>query len=295
MKKLLLLSLVGIMVFSFGTMVFAQGKEAPVTKGLKIRALHTADCLAQWSFVLTGWNPCKFTCGPISCFLILGAEKPILVDTGMRDINAFRGPLKGFTTPEQDLVKLLREEGVAPGDIGTIIHTHLDPDHSGNDSLFPNAKIIIQKKEMVAKATGFGACPELPWFTANLRRIEFIDGDVELFPGIKCVLSIGHSLGHQHVEVQTDAGKAILCGDSIYDIPMQLEERIPKMDFLLGNYWDRAGALVQQAKLKKELQKGTLILPTHDYLVYDRYKLGKKLSDKWNNYDGFPTLDWPPK
>jgi glyoxylase-like metal-dependent hydrolase (beta-lactamase superfamily II) len=303
LKKLLLLSLVGLMVFSFATMVYAQGSQAPVAKagfvmpqtGLRIKALHTGDIMVQWAFVLTGWNPGRYTFGPVNVFLILGAEKPILVDTGMPAGYEFRGPLKAFTTPEQDLVKLLKAEGLEPGNIGYIIHTHLDVDHAGKDELFPNAKIIIQKKEMAAKTTGYGGNPTLPWLVANLHRIEFIDGDEELFPGVKCVLAPGHSQGHQHVEVQTSAGKAILVGDSIYDVPMQLEERIPRRDFLLGNYWDRAGAMEQQAKLKKELRKGTMILPVHDYIVYDRYKIGKKLTDYRNNYDGYPTMDWPQK
>jgi hypothetical protein len=47
--------------------------------------------------------------------------------------------------------------------------------------------------------------------------------------------------------------------------------------------------------LKWELKRGSLILPTHTYEPFDRYKLGKKLSDKRSDYEGFPSLDWPPK
>jgi hypothetical protein len=84
-------------------------------------------------------------------------------------------------------------------------------------------------------------------------------------------------------------------GDIIYDIAMQLDEHIPGRDFMLGNFVDREASLEWQTKLKREWKKGTMILPAHGYEPYDKYKLGKRLSDCWDNFDGFPTADWPPK
>jgi glyoxylase-like metal-dependent hydrolase (beta-lactamase superfamily II) len=267
--------------------------------GLKVKALHLGDILMDWSFLLFGYNPGRKTCTPINSFLILGAEAPILVDTGVGDVNLFSSAMKGWSTPEQDLIRLLREEGFEPGDIGYIIQTHLDIDHTGKTSLFPNAKIIVQRKELAFQASylrKLGKCPDLPWFMSNLDRVEFIDGDMELFSGIKCVLAAAHTEGHQHVEVQTDAGKAIMVGDSVYDIPMQLEERTGAgVIWVAGNCHNRTLLMDILFKLKWELKKGSLILPTHTYEPYDRYKLGKRLSDKRSDYEGFPSLDWPPK
>jgi len=267
--------------------------------GLKVKALHLGDILMDWSFLLFAFNPGRKSCIPINSYLILGAETPILVDTGVRDVNLFPPIMKGWSTPEQDLIRLLRNEGLEPGDIGYIIQTHLDIDHTGKTPLFPNAKIIVQRKEMAFQASYWsklGHSPDLPWFVSNLDRIEFIDGDMELFPGIKCVLATAHTEGHQHVEVQTDAGKAIMVGDNVYDIPMQLEERTgPGSTWVAGNCFNRALLLDVLFKLRWELKRGSLILPTHTYEPFDRYKLGKKLSDKRSDYEGFPTLDWPPK
>jgi N-acyl homoserine lactone hydrolase len=267
--------------------------------GLKVKALHVGDILMDWSFLLFGYNYGRKTCIPINSFLILGAEKPILVDTGVRDVTMFPPTMKGWSTPEQDLMKLLREEGLEPGDIKYIIQTHLDIDHTGKAPLFPNAKIFVQRKEMAFQASYWsklGHSPDLPWFVSNLDRIEFIDGDMELFPGIKCVLATAHTEGHQHVEVQTDAGKAILVGDTVYDIPMQLEDKAGAgVIWPGGNCFNRALLLDELFKLKWEMKRGSLILPTHTYEPFDRYKLGKKLSDKRSDYEGFPSLDWPPK
>jgi glyoxylase-like metal-dependent hydrolase (beta-lactamase superfamily II) len=156
---------------------------------------------------------------------------------------------------------------------------------------------VVQRKEIAFHAANYmpGHCPDLPWFISNMDRIEFIDGDMELFPGIKCVMAIAHTGGHQHIEVQTDNGKAIMCGDTVYDIPMQLEERVPGVIWPSGNCNDQGRLQVELHKLKKELKRGSLILPTHTYEPYDRYQLGKKRSDKRTNYEDFPSLDWPPK
>ena len=267
--------------------------------GLKVKALHVGDILMDWSFLLFGFNPGRKTCIPINAYLITGGEVPILVDTGVRDVNLFPPVMKGWSTPQQDIIKLLRDEGLAPDDIRYILMTHLDIDHTGKAPLFPNARIILQRKEMAFQAaywSQLGHSPDLPWFVSNLDRVDFIDGDMELFPGIKCVLANAHTGGHQHVEVQTDAGKAILVGDTVYDIPMQLEERGGAgIIWPAGNCANQAQLRDELFKLKWELNKGSMILPTHTYEPFDRYKLGKKLSDKRSDYEGFPSLDWPPR
>lgn len=264
--------------------------------GMKIKALHIGDIMLDMSFCLFGNKPGRKNWVPINSFLILGAESPILVDTGLRDPSILLPfGMLAMELPEQNIVQLLREEGLEPGDIGYIIHTHLDPDHTGKNPLFPNARIVVQRKEIAFHAAGYmpGHCPDLPWFVDNMDRIEFIDGDIELFPYIKCVLAIAHTGGHQHIEVMTDDGKAIMCGDTVYDFPMQLEN--PEGIWPPGNTNDQARTQVEIHKLKVELKKGAMILPAHAYEVYDRYKLGKRLGDKYYTPEGFPELEWPQK
>lgn len=267
--------------------------------GLKVKALHIGDIIMDWSFLLFNYNCGRKTCIPIISYLITGLEAPILVDTGVRDVGLFRSSEKGFSTPEQDLMAVLKEEGVAAGDIKTIIQTHLDIDHTGKAALFPNARFIVQRKEIAYQAAygcKAGHSPDLPWFVSNLDRVDFIDGDVELFPGIKCVLAAAHTLGHQHIEVQTEAGKVILVGDTVYDIPMQLEERDgPGVIRAPGNACNQALMQDLLLDLQREHRKGTMILPTHCYEPFDIHKLGEKRSDKRSDYEGFATLDWPPK
>jgi glyoxylase-like metal-dependent hydrolase (beta-lactamase superfamily II) len=271
--------------------------------GLKIKALHIGDVGLDWSWLLLAFNEGRKTWIPINSFLILGAEKPILVDTGARIVPGMNEALKEsvgmdqcfLATPEQDIVKRLREEGIQPEDVGYITHTHLDIEHAGHDDLFPNAKIILQRREMAyAGANYTGHCPDFPWFANNVNRIDFIDGDIELFPGIKFVLSPGHTGGHQHIEVETENGRAILCGDTVYDIPMQLEGKHPSGTIWPpGNLFSWEQLMWQLRKMKFELERGSLILPAHAYEVYDRYGLGKRLGNKRKDYKGFDSYDSP--
>ena len=270
--------------------------------GLEVKALHIGDVGLDWSFLLLAFQEGRKTWIPINSFLVLGAEKPILVDTGARIVPGMNENMKRigmnhhFTaTQEQDLVRLLREAGLEPGDIGYITHTHLDIDHAGHDDLFPNARIILQRKEAAyAGANYTGHCPDYPWFASNFDRIDFIDGDIELFPGVKFVLAPGHTGGHQHIEVESEKGRAIICGDNVYDIPLQLEGKHPSGTIWPpGNFFNMEQLLWELRKLKLEYEKGTMILPAHAYEVYDKYKLGKRLGNKTRDYKGFDDFNSP--
>ncbi len=269
--------------------------------GLRIRALHTGDVGLDWSWLIFAYKPGRKSWCPINCFLILGGEKPILVDSGVRIVPGMREFQKDklaidsdfSVIPEQDIVKLVREEGVQPEDIGYIAHTHLDIDHAGQDDLFPNATIILQRREMAYAGGHYtGHCVDTPWFVNNYDRIDFIDGDIEFFPGIKFVLAPGHTGGHQHIEVETESGRTILCGDTCYDMPMQLEGKHPSgRIWPPGNFFNWEDLQWQLRKLKVELQKGTLVVPSHAYEAYDRYGLGKRLGNKRRDYEGFDSFD----
>jgi hypothetical protein len=77
---------------------------------------------------------------------------------------------------------------------------------------------------------------------------------------------------------------------------MQLEDRAGAgVIWPAGNCYNQALLQDELFKLKWELKRGSLILPTHTYEPFDRYRLGKKRSDKRSDYEGFPSLDWPPK
>ncbi len=112
-------------------------------------------------------------------------------------------------------------------------------------------------------------------------------------PGLK--FTGAHSAGSQDVVVETEKGKAILCGDSVLDIPLQIEGKHPSGRIWMSGYYHNLQATMWELyKLKKERERGTMILASHAWEVFDEYKLGKRLGDKRRDYEGFSTLDWPP-
>jgi glyoxylase-like metal-dependent hydrolase (beta-lactamase superfamily II) len=222
---------------------------------------------------------------PILGFLVLGApEGPIVVDCGMRDpkraVDVHRlGPHS--CSPEQTLPAQLALHGVNPADVRTLILTHLHYDHCGQCAELPNARIVVQRSELMAAAAPMGpaALPiggkSLFYDRADIAelvdplwdRLELIEGDVELGPGLDCVLyADSHTPGHQCVYVATANGTAAIVGDIARKVDLNIEKAIPP-----GIYYDLE-------KMRRALadigRRADIVLPTHDWDTLTRGKIG---------------------
>lgn len=162
---------------------------------------------------------------PIVIWLIQGNGRNILVDTGACDAEtASKYHHKGFQTEDMLPQNLLRAHGVDPKDIHTIILSHLHWDHCYNLELFPNAKIYVQKTELLyaidplpihalfyeSHGTGITA----PWIPF-LDQMVIMEGDYEIAEGINVYAIPAHSPGMQNVVVNTSAGKYMIATDNI--------------------------------------------------------------------------------
>jgi N-acyl homoserine lactone hydrolase len=217
---------------------------------------------------------------PVLGFLIEGPAGPVLVDTGMRDpdraMKVHRlGPHR--VQPEWTLEAQLAKHGVALADIETCILTHLHYDHAGGVEQLPNARFVVQRTELMAAAAPIGP-PGLEIGSRELfydrkdvaqivdplwDRVELVEGDFELFPGIDLVLyPDSHTPGSQCVYVQTDEGKVAIVGDIVRKIDLNIEQGVPPG--LFYDLEDMRRALADIAR------RADVILPTHDYGVIDR-------------------------
>ncbi len=153
----------------------------------------------------------------VYAWLVRGASKNILIDAGV-EVSIMRSI--GYTCEEVGSISEgLKEEGLSPEDIDIIIITHLHQDHMAMCKDFPNARLIIQKRELDA-ALDLNAPPSVkkgypqqvirPLFEAN--RFEVIDGDKEIEPGIQVMLTPGHTLGSQSVMIQAGDKNVIVTG-----------------------------------------------------------------------------------
>lgn len=89
-------------------------------------------------------------------------------------------------------------------------------------------------------------------------RIELIDGDCELYPGLELLKAGGHTPGSQMVALQTSAGKAVLCGDIAYTFK-NIRDRIP-----VGWYYNLADTVVALERALATAARPDLLLPNHD-------------------------------
>jgi glyoxylase-like metal-dependent hydrolase (beta-lactamase superfamily II) len=166
--------------------------------------------------------------------------RKILVDIGFteKEWNTTYSPgvqsgsMKGFGFPLEALARLK----VAPDDITDIVLTHLHLDHAAGMNQFPKARFHVQKAELQFAITA----PEFT-FTAHghyypetvvdivrlayAGRVAILDGDRELFPGIRAVHTPGHTPGHQCVTVQTDAGMVTILGDAAHSYGNFIDEK----------------------------------------------------------------------
>src|SRR3546814_12620188 len=86
-------------------------------------------------------------------WLIRGANRNILVDTGFSACSAAARNRSFLQTPEVALAQL----GLSTKDIDSLILTHLHYDHAGNVDAYPNAQVHLQDAEM-QYATGRYMC-----------------------------------------------------------------------------------------------------------------------------------------
>ena len=131
---------------------------------------------------------------------------------------------RGESAPEQ-----LRARGVDPGDIGTILVTHLHNDHASGAIQFPNATFVVDAGEWAAACKGgfaegyrrehydqpfdwrtvsYDAAPPHATFERTLDL--FGDGSVRLLS------TPGHTKGHQSILLKLADRELLLTADAAY-------------------------------------------------------------------------------
>jgi glyoxylase-like metal-dependent hydrolase (beta-lactamase superfamily II) len=172
------------------------------------------------------------------CLLIVGEGKVILVDTGIgqnwsekeRSIYAINRSI--------DINTSLEELGFDPAEVTHVIQTHLHFDHSGastrtNGSVrlptFPNAVYYIQKEHYQ------WACNPTPRDRVSFRaehweciidtgRMQWLEGKMEIFPGIVLDIVHGHTPYQQLPRITDGSTTLLFCADLI---PLVSHIRLP--------------------------------------------------------------------
>jgi glyoxylase-like metal-dependent hydrolase (beta-lactamase superfamily II) len=215
--------------------------------------LYVIDCGFAHAEDQSLWSPGVNVGGPIdfsdNCYLIRHSTAGYLLwDTGITDRLAAlpQGqavpPLRQTWYRRETLVAALAAIGVKPPDISYVAISHVHPDHVGNVDAFPEATLIMQRREWAAAM----ALPQKPFNPE--RKTELLDGDKDLFgDGSLIILSTpGHTVGHQSLLVHlTKTGYVLLTGDAVHFQSNWDNRRVP------GFNADRQLSLASMDKLAR--------------------------------------------
>ena len=227
--------------------------------------------------IAIGGNPKDSVRGCHMVWLLKGENgRNILVDAGWIDTS--KTGIKNRTYVRPDLV--LQRINVSPSNITDIIITHPHWDHIGGITLFPKAKIWMQKDDFdyfVGGAWLEGGYPKgfekndvRNIIEVNLQgRLKLIDGDdIEIFPGIKVFIGSKHTFENQYLLVNSNSktNKILIASDAIwfyYNLTNLLS---------VPTYIFDPKAYIEAMKRMKTLVTDTgLIIPGHDDLVFSRF------------------------
>jgi len=167
------------------------------------------------------------------CLLVEHERGLVLIDNGagnkenqkFHDIYGVENAGAGGRTRLEDGFGAL---GMKPEDIALMIDTHLHFDHAGGNTFvdgggvvrptFPNARYVVQRGEY-EWATHTNERTSASYFPHNFEPIvaagmyDFVNGEAEVWPGIRLIPTPGHTPHHQSVLLESDGDKAFYPAD----------------------------------------------------------------------------------
>jgi len=169
---------------------------------------------------------------PFAFVLARRDDKIVLVDTGFMREGSGAAMSEKFGIPYWiSPLRMLAEMGVVPEAVTDIVISHAHFDHMGSIGKFPNARLHIQKREILSWIEAMALPPQFGFLTEiinpdDLRRafdasvehrLNLLDGDRDdLLPGLHVRSGEGHTLGQQFAVVETAKGRLVISGDCVY-------------------------------------------------------------------------------
>ncbi|MCC6617153.1 MAG: MBL fold metallo-hydrolase [Anaerolineae bacterium] len=164
-----------------------------------------------------------------NCVLIQTGGMTIIADTGYGTrLSDKQMAFMKLKRPRGGVLDGLARLGLRAEDIQLVINTHLHNDHCGGNTYFdaegrvcptfPNAEHVVQRREY-EDATHPNERTRATYIQENHvpllenGQLRLLDGDTDLAPGVRTVVTPGHTPGHMSVLIESNGEHAMFVCD----------------------------------------------------------------------------------